>query len=871
MKKGLFSRSCTSVAIFALAAWCVVSATVTGRAQEARALLSVTTNNFVVVPRAALGREFLLSASFAQQSGAPTGFGLAGRVVRFELFPDGLDLYEAVDGLVVTKELPARRLITTFKIVAQDDGRFVIDFNQGMRRLMLGSWTDGRFDHDEALEIPESRVFRAEVDGDYLMIFQAVQARSRDGDANREMRAEVRYFISPYAPSAKPGKEQHSPETRHARFFETSPLLEETTGRESAKMARFDIEKPVVFYFSANTPTNYVQAVRDGILYWNRAFGREVVKAEKAPPGVTAPDATRNVIQWVPWDSAGVAYADLLLDPRTGESKHGQVYLTSVFATDTRSSVRRLLRALNELTESKDPKKRPAATLPGLGFLGRAPGCELDSLDFALDYSKGLQDLLADDKLTDATVLRASQDIVCETTAHEVGHVLGLRHNFAGSLEATLSPKELDEFFKAYLANTNTEAFTNRLTTSSVMDYNVFKSALFIGWRIRSGADALPYDHAAIQWGYFDGKEPTEKKLLFGTDDDAGRYGDVRLFDYGTEPVVADYAQGAAILRNLPNAIIEHFVEARAPRDPRDRIPLEQVNLSVRGHASRVVGRFVSILDWFRTGTRSLRLENAYDFVGDLNERERAKAHWKSLGEQLEKLGGVDRAVFAFVPADLKLELKDEPKDSVVAEKINASALASRVEKLLESPVYTNFVGLDERKYSFTKEEKELIVKRSKVFFEQFEKEVVKQFCQRLENAQRDLGNVASGGVGEEDVVAKLERRIMELAHTVILSKNDEEHIKGKVDKSVTEVSVFKYDDETRMAAAKMLNDRTGSYRGWSADSKGDLNKALKDDVEGALNIPNFKDFKESMLSRSLRDWYLKQQDLLNLLPPRPR
>ena len=53
----------------------------------------------------------------------------------------------------------------------------------------------------------------------------------------------------------------------------------------------------------------------DGILYWNHAFGKDIVEAKKAPAGVTAPDADYNVIQWVPWDNAGFAYADDLMDP----------------------------------------------------------------------------------------------------------------------------------------------------------------------------------------------------------------------------------------------------------------------------------------------------------------------------------------------------------------------------------------------------------------------------------------------------------------------------------------------------------------------------------------------------------------------------
>jgi hypothetical protein len=101
------------------------------------------------------------------------------------------------------------------------------------------------------------------------------------------------------------------------------------------------------------------------------------------------------------------------------------------------------------------------------------------------------------------------------------------------------------------------------------------------------------------------------------------------------------------------------------------------------------------------------------------------------------------------------------------------------------------------------------------------------------------------------------------------MAKDEGKRIKGKVDKGYAEVVEFKYDNETRLAAAKALNDKTGSFTAWATEAKGDLNKALKDDVDGALNIGNFKDFKDSMLSRPLREWYLRQQEILKLLPPR--
>jgi hypothetical protein len=625
----------------------------------------------------------------------------------------------------------------------------------------------------------------------------------------------------------------------------------------------------VVFHYSANTPSNYVEAVKDGILYWNRAFDKNVVQAKKAPEGVTAPDAKLNIIQWVPWDNAGFAYADVLLDPVTGESGHGQAYITSVFAFAGKSRARALLRAMLELAE---PKKEKGAASPRLGvpFLGAAPACQVDPQTFAQQMAHGLQELLASDELTDEAVLRMSQDYVRETVAHEVGHVLGLRHNFAGSLAATLSRKELDEWFKDYVTGKPLDAYTNKLASSSMMEYTVFKGAVFTGWRMRTGGEALPHDRAAIAWGYSNSNEVREKKMLFATDDDVGQYGDVRRFDYGTNPVVSAYGEISQILELLPNNVIETFIAARAPRNTHDRLPLEEVNLNYASYASQLANQFADILSWFRADVRSLRVENQFDFVGDLNHKERLEANLKYLNSQIEQLGGVDRAIFSFLPVELKLELKDEPAGVPVIQRMSATNLTGKLEKLLDSPTYRNFVGLDETKYSFTKEERDLIVKRAKKFFEELEKELVKQVCQRLTNAPRSLGIEASGAAGEEDIVAKTEQRIIELSKIVITAKEDTKRVGGKVDKGYVEVVSFKYDQDTRLAAAKALDDKTGSFKGWAEDAKSELNTQLKNDVEAALNLAHFKDFKVSLLSRSVREWYQKQQDVLALLPPAP-
>jgi hypothetical protein len=467
-------------------------------------------------------------------------------------------------------------------------------------------------------------------------------------------------------------------------------------------------------------------------------------------------------------------------------------------------------------------------------------------------------------------VLRVSQDLVRDTVAHEVGHVLGLRHNFAGSLAATLTRKELDEWFQAYICGKPTEAYTNKLASSSMMEYTIFKGAVFSGWRMRAVDEPLPYDRAAICWGYFDSTEARDKKMLFATDDDVGRYGDVRRFDYGPDPLVNAYSEMAQLINLLPNNLLETFVSARAPRNPHDRVPLEQVNLNYAGYAAELANQFADILSWFRAETRSLRIENQFDFVGDLNRKERLEAHWKYLNTQIDQLGGVDRAVFSMLPVDLKLELKAEPSGIPAAQRLNADTLAAKLEKLLDSPAYKSFVGLDEKKYAFTKEERELILKRAKKFFEELEKEVVKQVCLRLANSARTLGAEATGAVGEEDAVAKLEQRTIELAKLVITAKEDSKRLQGKVDKGYVAVVEYKYDQDTRLAAAKALAEQTGSFKGWSEEAKSDLNTQLKNEVEAALNLSHYKDFKVSLLSRGLREWYQQQQDILALLPPAP-
>jgi hypothetical protein len=701
--------------------------------------ISPAANNHVRLSKASLDREFLISASVIPQLVAPTSTALAGKIVRFELFHDGVDLYESTEGMVVTKELPSRRLLTTFPVIAQDDKTVTIDFNAGMRRVFNDLWyatsqtgAHSSISQARSLEIPQGRVFEVRSDAGMLTVRQSAQVRDRQTDPNKEDRYEIRYFIAPYETSDFQSKEHSPGVSRYVRFFELHPHIEPTTGRTASRIALFDIRKPVVIHYSANTPAEYESAVRDGILYWNRAFGREVLKAQKAPEGLTAPDARLNLIQWVPWDSAGFAYADVILDPRTGASQRGQTYLTSTFAINGRGRARALLRSLRTLATAPKPtapkpalegEPNTAATAPERAPLfANARACETDPVEFAESFSAGLEAALADPRLDDAAAKRLAGDYLREVVAHEVGHMLGLRHNFAGSLSNTLSHKELSDWFKAYITDDQTKLLADRIPSSSVMDYIDLRASVYAGWKIRKTTEVLPYDLAAIRWGYANSNEVADKRMLFGTDQDMEKYGDVERFDSGVEPVVSAYAAIGEELKNLPNSLIEQFIAAKAPRDPRDKRPLEQLNLDPDRSLTRLSEAYGKLLSWFRAGRRSLRVEQNFPFVGPLNQKEVLVKHLAALNAQIDKLGGVDRALFAYLPIELKLELKTEPAGVEAVEKIDAKKLTERLARLLESPDYTNFTGLDEQPASFSKEDKALILSRGKTFFEEIEK-----------------------------------------------------------------------------------------------------------------------------------------------------
>lgn len=147
--------------------------------------------------------------------------------------------------------------------------------------------------------------------------------------------------------------------------------------------------------------------------------------------------------------------------------------------------------------------------------------------------------------------------MLAELVAHEVGHTLGLRHNFKGS--------------SAYdLAEINSEAFKGRRPWStSVMDYNGINIRM-PGFGEKQGdfsvIDIGPYDYWAIEYGY--GSNPkkalervAEPELQYATDEDTwGPDPTARRYDMGRDPLVWAENQ-MEFVRRMRAGLLDKFVK----------------------------------------------------------------------------------------------------------------------------------------------------------------------------------------------------------------------------------------------------------------------------------------------------------------------
>ena len=155
--------------------------------------------------------------------------------------------------------------------------------------------------------------------------------------------------------------------------------------------------QPIVYYMDRGAPEPIKSALMEGASWWNQAFEaagyKNAFRIEELPEGADPMDVRYNVIEWIHRATRGWSYGISIVDPRTGEIIKGHVSLGSLRVRQDFLIAQGLLQA----------------------------------------YGKG------DGTQPDPRLLEMSLARLRQLAAHEVGHTLGLPHNFAASADGGTS------------------------------------------------------------------------------------------------------------------------------------------------------------------------------------------------------------------------------------------------------------------------------------------------------------------------------------------------------------------------------------------------------------------------------------------------
>lgn len=784
----------------------------------------------VAIDKASLEKEFLLRANIIDQAVAAMGSGLKSRVVAFKKKSGRLFLLEATQGHTVTTDLPQALVLASFPILDETDEQIEFDFNAGMSSIFVaGDWAasdaNGR-DYKpsfQAVKVNNSYLEKAEITGENTLAIRQVAQLAVSGMGGLDhSTVEVKYYLSPYRPDPQ-YVPVHSKDFRLTGFFEVNPQLA-YEGHTLVYASKFHEKKPIVFAVSANTPKEYKEAVKQGILYWNNAFREPLIQVVEGPAGVTAPDVSYNVIQWVPHDKAGFAYADAQMDPRTGQILHAQAYLTSAFAFSGKQRARRLLKQVQSRAAGNSRSMLKRISLAGFDV---TPMCQYTA---GAEFASALTELLATD-VSEERVLKASQDYVRLVTAHEVGHLLGLRHNFAGSLHTENYPlSRRIEIFTQYLVDGTLPE--DVVPTSSVMDYLPFEEDVIAGHQIGDHGHMYPYDRKAIGVLYYGEEYAADQIPAFCTDTQVSSFVDCQRFDAGSSLI--EYAASTTThkMNTLAYEIIEAYIAEKAPEQGAFPRPVAAVSFDADVIAKALLSPREALVGSFGSSARFLQIYRTFPYVSSLNIDEVKDKEREYVMKEIQKLGGIEKA-FAVVSKDFYEKTK------------------AKVALLAESELYAKGVGLGGQEYELTKEDVDAIVATMDRLFKKLPAAVTKKDLsilggvpsawKRAGNAFGDQLATMLGKRMEEYVLQKTADVIETEIELELPKKKDEAEGAGALDeegprtrKVTAKLPKFYYELDARVAAAGLLEAPSeaegidwGLYERTQAKSK--FLKLLKD------------------------------------------
>lgn len=235
-------------------------------------------------------------------------------------------------------------------------------------------------------------------------------------------------------------------------------------------------KKPIVFYIEKSVPYEYRPIVREALVEWNKAFEKAgfinaiEVRYQEDDAEWDAEDVRYNTIRWVTGE-LGYAIGPSRTNPLTGEIYDADILVDSNWM---RSFQKQYEYLVSEVTPPEaDTLQAYIQQLNGEQAAPHAPndGHDMYRCEFAAGLGEQLALAAVAEELSDEEPNKKGlpqeflRQGLKELIMHEVGHTLGLRHNFKAS--ATISLENLND--KEY-------AEKNGLS-GSVMDYNLVNIA----------------------------------------------------------------------------------------------------------------------------------------------------------------------------------------------------------------------------------------------------------------------------------------------------------------------------------------------------------------------------------------------------------
>ena len=316
-------------------------------------------------------------------------------------------------------------------------------------------------------------------------------------------------------------------------------------------------KQPIVYWLENTIPVQYRAAITKGVLLWNKAFERIgykdaiVVKQQPDKADWDPADSRYNTIRWMnSTDTGWLGYGPSRMNPLTGEIYDADIKIDGTAVHDVK---RYWPEYVQPSSSSSNGFTRALARDGRRQCDFGAEAAQQLSFGFGLLKTRGLLDDAASEE-------RYVNEALTELAAHEVGHTLGLRHNFTASRSLPF-----DKLHDMALT-------TEQGLSASVMDYipvNLAPKGVKQGHydSVTLGA----YDYWAIEYAYkpiaadspeaelpelrrMASQAAARPELAFGTDENANGYDGpfdmdprVTRFDLSDDPLRFDESEAKLV------------------------------------------------------------------------------------------------------------------------------------------------------------------------------------------------------------------------------------------------------------------------------------------------------------------------------------